>query len=292
MKGGCASILSASESIVNQDTALPATLAFVCDEETGGDNGIRTLIRDRLISLCDCIIAEHAPLRNPCIGQKGLCRLEMIFSGTPAHGSLYPAVGESAIMNAMSLLGYVKLLHQRTYPTDDRLRSIIEQSSLVLAQEFDVPGVSDILKKITFNPGIISGGEKSNVVAQRCRLELEFRIPFGCSISDLIAEVIAHAPHGSIVSQSTHDPSMTDPVSRIVTTTCKEVCAVHGGEVFPIVQWAASDARHLRQAGFRVVEYGPGIISTLHAVNERVEIDSLRKASQVYQGIIKAYENP
>ncbi len=152
MKGGCASILSACEALVNEDIPLPATIAFVCDEETGGDNGIRKLINGGLISPCDCIIAEPVPVRNPCIGQKGLCRLEMVFSG-PAHGSLYPAVGESAIMNAMTLLGYVKTLHERNYPVHDQLKCIIEQSSRVLSQEFDVPGVSDILKKITLQPG-------------------------------------------------------------------------------------------------------------------------------------------
>ena len=289
MKGGCASILGACESLIGQDIPLPATIAFVCDEERGGDHGIRKLIQEKLISPCDCVIAEPSPSRNPCIGQKGLCRLEMEFSGTPAHGSLYPAVGESAIMSAMSLLEQVKLMHERNYPVDDQLRDIIERSSGVLSKEFDVPGVSDILKKITFNPGIISGGEKSNVVAQHCRLELEFRIPFGCSISDLIKEIREYAPRGTIISQVTHEPSMTDPSSPIVTTTCREVAKIYGGEVFPIVQWAASDARHLRKAGFNTVEYGPGVISTLHAVNERVSIDSLEKASSIYQGIMRAY---
>ena len=289
MKGGCASILDACESLVDRDIPLPATIAFVCDEETGGENGIRRLIRDRSITPCDCLIAEPSPTNHPSIGQKGLCRLEIVFFGTPAHGSLYPAVGESAIMGAVTFLEYVKTLHQRTYPVDDQLSEIIEQSSRVLAREFDVPGVSEILKKITFNPGIISGGEKSNVVAQQCRLELEFRIPFGCSISDLVADISSHAPRGVIVSQSVHQPSMTDPGSRIVTATCHEVRTVYGGDVFPIVQWAASDARHLRKAGFMVVEYGPGIISTLHAVNERVRTDSLEKASRIYQGIMLAY---
>jgi succinyl-diaminopimelate desuccinylase len=40
-----------------------------------------------------------------------------------------------------------------------------------------------------------------------------------------------------------------------------------------------------------VIEYGPGEISTLHAVNERVSIDSLNKASAVYVGIMTAYAN-
>jgi succinyl-diaminopimelate desuccinylase len=38
-----------------------------------------------------------------------------------------------------------------------------------------------------------------------------------------------------------------------------------------------------------VIEYGPGEISTLHAVNERVKIDDLKKASAVYAGIMTAY---
>jgi succinyl-diaminopimelate desuccinylase len=59
--------------------------------------------------------------------------------------------------------------------------------------------------------------------------------------------------------------------------------------VFPIVQWAASDARHLRLCGFNVVEYGPGVIPTLHAVDERVTIESLNKASEIYLGIMSAY---
>ncbi len=82
---------------------------------------------------------------------------------------------------------------------------------------------------------------------------------------------------------------MTDPSCRLVTVTCHEVERVHGGPVFPIVQWAASDARHLRLCGFNVIEYGPGEISTLHAVNERVKIDDLKKASAVYAGIMTAY---
>ena len=46
MKGGCASILSACETMVNPGQELPATLVFVCDEETGGENGIRRLLAD------------------------------------------------------------------------------------------------------------------------------------------------------------------------------------------------------------------------------------------------------
>lgn len=289
MKGGCASLLAACQMRVDDGRAVPATCAFVCDEETGGQNGIRYLLAKKLIKPADCLIAEPSPVRNPCIGQKGLCRIEMKFNGTPAHGSLYPAVGVSAVMEAMSLLEYVKALHDREYPVDRSLKEIIDRSSGVLEDEFKIHNVSEVLKKLMYNPGVIKGGEKSNVVAQHCDLDLELRVPWGCSIAELLEELKSHAPYGNIISQTTHEPSMTDPSSRIVTVTCNEVERVYGGLVFPIVQWAASDARHLRLCGFNVIEYGPGEISTLHAVNERVSIDSLRKASAVYEGIMTAY---
>lgn len=289
MKGGCASLLAAVAVLVEKGEGVPPAFAFVCDEETGGKYGIRHLLAKKMIRPTDCLIAEPFPVRHPGIGQKGLCRLRMKFSGTPAHGSLYPAVGVSAVMEAMSLLEYLKGLHNRKYPVDDRLREIIDRSSAVLEREFRIHDVSEVLTRLMFNPGVIRGGEKSNVVAQHCDLDLELRVPWGCSISDLIAGIKSHAPHGKIVTQATHDPSFTDPSCRLVTVTCNEVNRVHGGPVFPIVQWAASDARHLRLCGFNVVEYGPGVISTLHAVDERVTVDGLEKASEVYLGIMEAY---
>jgi len=289
MKGGVASLLAALTILVDSGKEITTDCAFVCDEETGGENGIRFLLEKKLIHSSDCLIAEPTPVRNPCIGQKGLCRLEMKFSGSPAHGSLYPAVGVSAVMEAVSLLEYVKGLHDRDYPVDDRISEIINQSSRVLESEFHLHNVSEVLKKLMFNPGIIRGGEKSNVVAQYCELDLEIRVPWGCSIQDLIAGITSHVPHGKIVSRTTHNPSMTEPSCRLVAVTCKEIERVHGGPVFPIVQWAASDARHLRLSGFNVIEYGPGEISTLHAVNERVSIDNLKKVSEVYAGIMAAY---
>lgn len=291
MKGGVASLLAALTTLIDRGEDITADCAFVCDEETGGEYGVRFLLAEKLIRPSDCLVAEPTPLRNPCIGQKGLCRLEMKFSGTPAHGSLYPAVGVSAIMEAMSLLEFVKGLHDRDYPVDDQLSEIIDRSSGVLESEFHLHNVSDVLKKLMFNPGIIRGGEKSNVVAQRCDLDLEIRVPWGCSIRDLVSEITSHAPNATIVSCTTHNPSMTDPSSRLVAATCREIERVQGGPVFPIVQWAASDARHLRLCGFNVIEYGPGEISTLHSVNERVSTDNLQKVSEVYAGIIAAYPN-
>ena len=290
MKGGCASILAACQTLEDAGGEIPASLAFVCDEETGGVNGIRYLLSHNKLTPCDCLIAEPSPTHHPCIGQKGLCRISLTFKGTPAHGSLYPVVGVSAITEAMKFLEYMKTLHLREFPLDPTMKTILAQSSGVLEQEFHIAGIRDVLTRITYNPGVIRGGEKSNVVAQHCELDLEMRIPFGCTIPDLLEDIRAHAPTAIVTTRETHVPSSTDPSCPLVTITCGELERVYGGPVFPIVQWAASDARHLRREGFQVIEYGPGEISTLHAVNERVRIESLEKAADIYRGILQKYD--
>jgi succinyl-diaminopimelate desuccinylase len=289
MKGGCAALLSASEALIRKGHELTATLAFVCDEETGGKFGICSLIDQGLLVPCDCLIAEPTPLRHPCIGQKGLIRLEMKFTGTPGHGSLYPAVGVSAVMEALAFLEYVKDLHEHEYPVDDQLKEIIRQSSAVFSDEFHIHNREEILQRLMFNPGIIHGGEKANIVAQHCDLELELRIPLGCRIADILDGIRAHAPHGEILQETVHEPSLTEPGCNLVSIVCREVENIYGGCVFPIVQWAASDARHLRTAGFSVIEYGPGKLATLHGVNEQITVESIEKASEIYQRIMLAY---
>ena len=289
MKGGCAAILSACQTIADAGREIPASLAFVCDEEEGGVHGMRYLLSKSLLAPCDCVIAEPTPARHPTIGQKGLCRAGFVFEGVPAHGSLYPSVGVSAIMEAAAFLSFVRTLHDTEYPVDDTLREILIRSAEVMGQEFGIDRVREVLPKLTYNPGIIRGGEKSNVVAQRCEFDLEMRIPWGCKIYEIFDQLSAHARNGTMTVTESNEPTITDPASPLVATTCREVERVYGGPVFPIVQWAASDARHLRKQGFSVLEYGPGEIACLHAVNERVPVKSLENATDIYCGIMKKY---
>jgi len=289
MKGGVAAILSACDAFLEAGDPLPATLLFVCDEETGGENGVRYLLEKNLLSPCDCLIAEPTPALHPCIGQKGLCRLEFRFTGAPGHGSLYPLVGVSAVMEAVRLLEYVRGLNNQIFSREGSLRELIRTSSAVFTEEFGTDQAGEILQRITFNPGVIAGGEKVNIVAQHCDLDLELRIPWGCDINEVIRGIVAHAPHASVVKDTLHDPSLTDPSCDFVSLVCRVVGAVEGQPVSPILQWAASDARHLRAAGFRVIEYGPGELATLHGTNERVSVTALEKAAEIYLRIMQAY---
>ncbi len=290
MKGGCASILWACRTMIESGRELPADLAFVCDEETSGTQGIRSLLAKNLLVPCDCIIAEPTLPLCPNIGQKGLMRLRLTFTGEAGHGSLYPVQGVSAVMEAFSFLEFLGDLHKRHYePGDPRIAEIIGESSEILREVLAMDEAGTILTHVMFNPGRIVGGEKANIIAQRCVLEIDLRIPWGVSPESLIEEMKAHASRARIEVGNVSGPSITPPGTLLVTRILEEIGKVHGQPARPIVQWAASDARFLRKEGFSVVEYGPGEIPALHAVNEYVTIQSLEDAAEVYQGIMERY---
>lgn len=290
MKGGCASILAACREVVDAGPEFPADLAFVCDEETSGTHGIRRLLAEKLLIPCETIIAEPTPALSPNVGQKGLIRLCCVFHGEPGHGSLYPVKGVSAVMEAFSFLEFLNEVHARDYnPGDPALSRLISESSEVLGNLFSMDEIRDVLTHVMFNPGTIEGGEKANIVAEQCNLELDLRIPWGCSIPDLLHELRDHAPNADISVINMSEPSITSPGSRLVSRLLEEIGNVYNQAARPIVQWAASDARYMRREGFPVVEYGPGEIQALHAVDEHVTIESLENAARVYEGMIRRY---
>jgi succinyl-diaminopimelate desuccinylase len=286
MKGGCAALLSSYQRLIDAGKEPDVDFLFVCDEETSGTYGIRCILSKDLLRPCDVIIAEPSPELNPNIGEKGLCRINLHFRGEPGHGSLYPTRGVSAVMEAYQTLDYLRKIHRHEYHVKGEVDTIIEKSSRVLRDILGVDEAKHILRRVMFNPGRIEGGEKANIVAQHCDLQLDIRVPWGCSIPDLIADIARNSPGATVEEVSISDPSMTSPDCRLVEVTCREISRVYGSPAQPIVQWAASDARYLRTEGFRVVEYGPAEITLLHAVNERVSIEALEKSTEVFEGII------
>jgi succinyl-diaminopimelate desuccinylase len=290
MKGGCAAILAACGEVLDKGGEVPADLAFVCDEETSGNAGIRSLLARRLLSPCDCVIAEPTLPLSPNIGQKGLIRVRLTFSGEAGHGSLYPVQGKSAVVEAISFIGFLQELHRRRYePSDPEIAEIIRESAAILREVLAMEEAGVILTHIMFNPGKIEGGEKANIVAQRCVLEVDLRIPWGADPDEVLREIRQNARQAKVEVGNVSGPTITAPGSRLVTHILEEIGKVHGTTARPIVQWAASDARYLRKEGFSVVEYGPGEIHTLHAVNEYTTVRSLENAVKVYCGMMERY---
>jgi len=291
MKGGCAAILSAMARKQDAGEEHPISLAFVCDEEGGGKYGTRYLLEKNLIHPCDVLIAEPTPAYAPAVGQKGVCRFDVEFVGTPGHSSLYPVLGESAVTQAMDFLLWMRELHKRVYPQSEEMNKLIDHS-VKIAGEGTTTDLSPVFRQIMYNPGIISGGERVNIVAQKCSLMMDMRLPWGCDCDEVLNEICSHIPTSAVLTPRTKaNASITATDSFLVQKTCEAVSGVYGITSLPMVQWAASDARALRLAGFRALEYGPGDLGTMHGLNERVMIDQLKKCEEIYFRLIQNYKH-
>lgn len=292
MKGGCAAILAALDNLVNNDREPAVDLAFVCDEEGGGPYGMQYLLAKKYISPRECLIAEPTPYASPAIGEKGLIRLNVTFRGQPGHSSLHPIVGKSAIIQACSFHHFIESFHHQEFPVDEIIKDAIITASKSLSQQVDLSPESAyrVLRHIMYNPGVIHGGERVNVVAQRCTSEIDMRIPWGCNPHQILERIREHFPDTDITVDEIAPASFTAPC-RLLTETCRAIAEVYHEPATPCVTWAATDARHLREAGVHVIEYGPGDLARLHAVNEQVSISQLEKASEIFSRIMVSYMN-
>lgn len=292
MKGGCAALLAAIADVTETYGSCPADIAFVADEEGKGEFGMEQLVGEGIIRPCDALIAEPTPPQNPLIGEKGVLRTHIVFSGASGHASLHPVSGDSAIMQACRFLKFCQTIHEREWPVDPVTREAVQNSVRSLK---DILGVSAeeadrILSRVMFNPGIIRGGERANVIAQRCELDMDMRIPWGCHIDDLAGLVKAGASGATVTVLDSSEPTFSPP-GWLCSLVCAGVSSVLKGDVRPGVTQAASDARYLRQMGVEVVVYGPGDLNLLHSVNESVPIQMLEDCRQVYRYVLEKMNN-
>jgi succinyl-diaminopimelate desuccinylase len=288
MKGGCAALLAALATVIDQEGDPEVDIAFVADEEGKGVFGIEQLVEEGLLTPCDTLIAEPTPPGCPIIGEKGVLRTRVVFSGDAGHASLHPVRGDSAIMQAARYLESCQTLHEKVWPIEPLVKDAIQAT----AQELqELVGISlfdadRILSRVMYNPGFIHGGERMNVIAQRCELSLDMRIPWGCNLDDVIAFMRESAPKAQLEVLESAAPSLSTP-GWLTRLLCEGILSVMKIPAKPGVTQAASDARYLRSNGAEVVVYGPGDLNLLHSVNENVPISMLNNCQKVYEHVLR-----
>jgi succinyl-diaminopimelate desuccinylase len=143
---------------------LPYNLVFAAtaDEETGSALGLIPLLEKNVLRV-DAALVLDADAFSIIVAQKGLMHLKLSFNGVRAHGA-YPWLGSNAI---------------------DKGMAVVE----VLKQEIAGKGRHPHLRPATVNVGTIRGGDKVNIVADWCEIELDVRFLPGTRGEDVLARV-------------------------------------------------------------------------------------------------------
>lgn len=287
MKTGLAGLLFTAVLLKRYQLPLKGglTLAIVADEETGGEYGVPWLLARKLIAGDGCLIAEPSNALHPTIGQKGSCSFTLTVKGIPAHGSLAPLVGRSAIVDGMAAIEKIRQVTALKGVIPEELVGLLAQSNQYLHEEN--PQMAGIFEMVTCNIGTIKGGTGANVVADSCVIEIDCRVPFGIQRSEVMAFVASQLAQLGIdytvtdlgFKSEANYTLPTDPVCRAVVDNIQ---VVSNQAAYGVLQWACSDARHFRQYGIPVLQYGPAELSTIHGFDERVKVENVIECAKVY----------
>ncbi|AMM92571.1 MULTISPECIES: M20 family metallopeptidase [Peribacillus] len=288
MKGGLAALIFVAGLL--QEFAptlnLKGSLGVIAspDEETGGIE-VASLLDQGLIKGDACLIGEPTDPHHPNAGEKAEAWMQVIIPGQTGHGSLQPLYGISAVRRgAAAVEALTKLLELKATPPAE-LGQLLYNTEWFLGN----PLLSQLLYRPSYNPGVIQGGTNVNVVADKCIIKVDTRVPFGMKpefVLDVARNLVSAVAPDAVVEPMVPctNPNWTLENRPIVREIELGIQRVLGREepVFSVLLLSSSDASHFRRHGIDTVLYGPGLEHTIHGYDERVSVENLVESAEIY----------
>jgi succinyl-diaminopimelate desuccinylase len=284
MKGGdTASIMAFFYLFENRKRMKgEAVLTLVSDEETGGKWGTEWLLENVPEVRGDAVLnGEPGSCDLVHFAEKGLIWMEVTSRGKAASPA-YPHFGFNAIQNLNHFLIELERLEQINAAPAEILK--IQQEGREVVDAIKGEGATEILSRITFSVGTISGGLKCNLIPDYCRAEVDIRIPHGVRSSDILEEIERVRSHYKEIEYTllqVTEPSYTPVDQEILQLTRKNAEKVRGHRVFFTCGMNGTDCRHFRFRGIPACFYGPRFYD-LGAGNEYITVPDLIDSVKVH----------
>jgi len=278
MKGALAAMACAMESLADQDFAGTVMLLATMGEETGL-RGMRHFMDHSAsrYAIDACIVGEPTSLELG-IAHKGGAWFKLTTFGKAAHGST-PGQGVNAIYH-MALV--VKAIQE------DLVKSLSKRGHPLLGCG-------------TVNVGVIRGGERTNMVPDRCVLEIDRRFLPRESLERVVAELeeIVNALkeghpdfQAKISLEHSYPPFEVDKDAEIVRVIREAYQAVLGKPPSLTGLNYGTDGTLAQAGGIPTVIIGPGAPTQAHTENEFVEIEELAVAVRIYREVAQRFLSP
>jgi glutamate carboxypeptidase len=267
MKAGLLAGLYAIRAIRDELGDVPfGRLVFVAnpDEEIGSPSSsphIRELARE----VDACLVLECARANGDIVSaRKGVLHLRLVVHGRAAHAGVEPEKGRSAIVEGARLVRELHALNGRW------------------------PGV-------TVNVGVIQGGLRSNVVAERCTLDVDIRatarddmVAAEAAIRELAASTIVPDVRIDIEDHGRHWPMEKLDRSGRLVDTASAIAARLGFDVRDAATGGASDANTTAGMGIPTIDGLGPVGGNDHAPSEYLEVDSIVPRTALLAGLLVA----
>jgi acetylornithine deacetylase len=215
-------------------------LLFTVDEELGS-RGAQAANRQPLAASCRFLINGEPTDNRLATGTKGSMRVIITTEGRAAH-SAYPEAGESAIEKLLDILQDIRACE---WPEDS------------------------FFGTTTCNIGVLNGGTRPNVIADKARAELQIRLGIDIEqVKSVLEDVVG--TRGRLEYSSAHNPV------RLFSVPGFDQCVVR----------FTTDVPYLSGWG-KPLLLGPGSILVAHTDHERISKRELEQAVDLYLRLSK-----
>jgi glutamate carboxypeptidase len=251
MKAGLLAGLHALGALREHGGLPPITFVANPDEEIGSP--FSTPIIRRLAPDHEAVLVLECARANGDIvsARKGIADYELRITGRAAHAGVEPEKGRSAILEAAHQVLALHALNGR-WPT------------------------------VTVNAGVVRGGTRPNVVAERCELQVDLRAATTEAFDAAAAEVerLAGAPTIEDVSVNlrriaSHPPMEKTQASARLVGMAVEIAAGLGFELRDAATGGASDANTTAALGTPTIDGLGPVGGDDHSVDEWLDVTSI-----------------
>jgi succinyl-diaminopimelate desuccinylase len=226
---------------------------------------VAPLLDQGLIKGDACLIGEPTYPHHPNAGEKAKAWMWVTIPGQPGHGSHQPFSGISAVQRGVAAVEALNKLWDFKSTPPAELGQLLYNTEWFLSQRLGNSLLSQLLYRPSYNPGVIQGGTSVNVVADKCIIEVDTRVPFGMKsefVFDAARNLVSAVAPGSVVAPmvSYTNPNWTlenRPIVRAIELGIQRVLGMEE-PVLSILLIGSSDASHFRRHGIDTVLYGLG----------------------------------
>jgi succinyl-diaminopimelate desuccinylase len=259
---------------LREDLCGKLTLSVVSDEETFGPWGARYLFEHHPEIIGDCCLnGEPSGREIYRFGEKGPMWLRFTVSTHGAHGA-YVHRSKSATSIAAKVIGELEALQDLEPPPDDNISAAIDGVADIVDAAWGA-GAAHNVRRITVNPGLVTGGSKVNMVAAHCSFEVDIRLPNGFDDKQIRAhvdEIVARFPEVSYEQILYNPPAWSPPDTEMADYVRANALALSGVEPVPAISLGGTDARLWRYRDVPAIVFGPSPIE-MGGADEFVTID-------------------
>jgi glutamate carboxypeptidase len=251
MKGGLLSGLHALAALRAAGERPNVTFVANPDEEIGSifsTGFIRPLAGEHDVAL----VLESARANGDIVSaRKGIADLEITFHGRAAHAGVEPEKGRSAILAAARQVTALHDLNGRWH-------------------------------SVTVNAGVIAGGTRPNVVAERCSVEVDLRAASSSefdqaydAVEQLIGQPVVEGVTAELRRLANHPPFERGPATARLAELAIAIARELGFELHDTSTGGASDSNTTANAGLPTLDGLGPIGGDDHSVDEWLDLSSV-----------------